>query len=255
MNKLLQDKGVRLFLFLTAFFITNAIIAQFIGMKIFAFEDTVGMAPLNWNLFGHSGSLMLSAGVLPWPIVFVTTDIINEYYGKRGVKLLSYTGVFMIAFAFLIVFAVIQLEPADFWVKSYEAQGVPDAQAAFSTVFGQGIWMIVGSIIAFLLGQIIDAFVFDKLRRWTKDKMVWLRATGSTIISQFIDSFVVLYIAFVLGPAEWPISQFLAVGTVNYSYKFLVALCLTPIIYLAHSVIDGYLGKERAEAMRQEAVV
>ena len=136
MNHLLQDKSVRLFLFLTAFFMTNAIIAQFIGMKIFAFEDTVGIAPMNWNLFGHSGSLMLSAGVLPWPIVFVTTDIINEYYGKRGVKLLSYTGVFMIAFAFLIVFAVIQLEPADFWIKSYEAQGVPDAQAAFTTVFG-----------------------------------------------------------------------------------------------------------------------
>ena len=254
MTNLLQDKGVRLFLFLTAFFMTNAIIAQFIGVKIFAFEDTVGMAPLNWNLFGHSGSLMLSAGVLPWPIVFVTTDIINEYYGKRGVKLLSYTGVFMIFFAFLIVFAVIQLEPADFWIASYQTQGVPDAQAAFATIFGQGAWMIVGSIIAFLLGQIIDAFVFDKLRRWTKDKMVWLRATGSTIISQFIDSFVVLYIAFVLGPAEWPISQFLAVGTVNYSYKFLVALSLTPIIYLAHSLIDRYLGKERAEMMRQEAI-
>jgi len=254
MKNLLQDKGVRLFLFLTAFFMTNAIIAQFIGVKIFAFEDTVGITPMNWNLFGHSGSLMLSAGVLPWPIVFVTTDIINEYYGKRGVQLLSYTGVFMIAFASLIVYAVIQLEPAGFWVESYQAQGVSDAQAAFSTMFGQGAWMIVGSIVAFLLGQVIDAFVFDKLRRWTKDKMVWLRATGSTVISQFIDSFVVLYIAFVLGPAEWPISQFLAVGTVNYSYKFLVALCLTPIIYLAHSVIDSYLGKKRSEAMRLAAI-
>ena len=187
MKNLLQDKGVRLFLFLTAFFMTNAIIAQFIGVKIFAFEDTVGITPMNWNLFGHSGSLMLSAGVLPWPIVFVTTDIINEYYGKRGVQLLSYTGVFMIAFASLIVYAVIQLEPAGFWVESYQAQGVSDAQAAFSTMFGQGAWMIVGSIVAFLLGQVIDAFVFDKLRRWTKDKMVWLRATGSTVISQFID--------------------------------------------------------------------
>ena len=254
MKNLLQDKGVRLFLFLSAFFMTNAIVAEFIGVKIFAFEDTVGIQPMNWNLFGHQGSLMLSAGVLPWPIVFVVTDIINEYYGRRGVQLLSYTAVVMIAFAFLIIFSVIHMSPADFWIESYQHQGVPDAQAAFAAIFGQGAWMIVGSIIAFFLGQIIDAVVFERLRRWTKDRMVWLRATGSTIVSQFIDSFVVLYIAFVLGPAQWSLSQFLAVGTVNYSYKFLVALLLTPIIYLAHYLIDRYLGKERAEQMRAEAV-
>lgn len=254
MTNLLQDKGVRLFIFLAAFFITNAIVAEFIGVKVFAFEDTVGIAPLNWNLFGHQGSLMLSAGVLPWPIVFVTTDIINEYYGKKGVQLLSYIGVVMISFAFLILFAVIQLAPADFWISSYEHQGVPNAQDAFSALFGQGAWMIVGSIIAFLLGQIIDAFVFDKLRRWTQDRLVWLRATGSTIVSQFIDSFVVLYIAFVLGPAQWSISQFMAVGTVNYAYKFLVALSLTPIIYLAHYLIDTYLGNKKAKEMKQLAV-
>jgi len=254
MKNLLQDKGVRLFLFLSAFFMTNAIVAEFIGIKIFAFEDTVGIPPMNWNLFGHQGSLMLSAGVLPWPIVFVMTDIINEYYGRRGVQLLSYTAVAMISFAFLIIFAVIHMSPADFWIESYQHQGVPDAQAAFAAIFGQGAWMIVASIIAFFLGQIIDAVVFERLRRWTKDRMVWLRATGSTIISQFIDSFVVLYIAFVLGPAQWSMSQFFAVGTVNYSYKFLVALLLTPIIYLAHYLIDNYLGRERAEKMRAEAL-
>jgi len=254
MATLLEDKGVRLFIFLAAFFITNAIIAEFIGVKIFAFEETVGIAPLNWNLFGHQGSLMLSAGVLPWPIVFVMTDVINEYYGKKGVRLLSYVGVVMISFAFLVIFAVIGLAPADFWIESYQAQGVPDAQAAFAAIFGQGAWIIIGSIIAFLLGQIIDAVVFDKLRRLTKDRKVWLRATGSTVVSQFVDSFVVLYIAFVLGPPQWSISQFLAVGTVNYSYKFLVALCLTPIIYLAHYIIDAYLGASKADEMRQIAI-
>ena len=251
---LLEDKGVRLFIFLSAFFITNAIIAEFIGVKIFAFEETIGIAPLNWNLFGHQGSLMLSAGVLPWPIVFVMTDIINEYYGKRGVQLLSYVGVAIISFAFLLIFVVIRLAPADFWIESYQAQGVPNAQAAFSAIFGQGAWIIVGSIIAFLLGQIIDAFIFDKLRRLTKDRKIWLRATGSTVVSQFVDSFVVLYIAFVLGPPQWSITQFMAVGTVNYSYKFLVALLLTPIIYLAHYFIDRYLGASKAKRMREIAI-
>ena len=253
-QNLLQDKGVRLFLFLSAFFMTNAIVAEFIGVKIFAFEDTVGIPPMNWNLFGHQGSFMLSAGVLPWPIVFVMTDIINEYYGKRGVQLLSYTAIVMIGFAFLIIFAVIHMAPADFWIASYQQQGVPDAQAAFAAIFGQGAWIIVGSIIAFLLGQIIDAVVFERLRKWTKDRLVWLRATGSTVISQFIDSFVVLYIAFVLGPPQWPLSQFFAIGTVNYTYKFLVALLLTPIIYLAHYLIDQYLGKQKAAEMRQIAI-
>ena len=254
MTNLLQDKGVRLFIFLSAFFITNAIVAEFIGVKIFAFEDTIGISPLNWNLFGHQGSLMLSAGVLPWPIVFLMTDIINEYYGKKGVQFLSYVGVAMISFAFLILYAVIQLAPADFWITSYESQGVPNAQNAFVALFGQGAWMIVGSIIAFLLGQVIDAYVFDKLRRWTQDRFIWLRATGSTIVSQFIDSFLVLYIAFVLGPAQWPISQFMAVGTVNYSYKFLVALFLTPLIYVAHYLIDAYLGEKKATELKQLAI-
>ena len=141
-QNLLQDKGVRLFLFLSAFFMTNAIVAEFIGVKIFAFEDTVGIPPMNWNLFGHQGSFMLSAGVLPWPIVFVMTDIINEYYGKRGVQLLSYTAIIMIGFAFLIIFAVIHMTPADFWITSYQQQGVPDAQAAFAAIFGQGAWTV-----------------------------------------------------------------------------------------------------------------
>jgi uncharacterized integral membrane protein (TIGR00697 family) len=97
--------------------------------------------------------------------------------------------------------------------------------------------------------------VFHRLRRWTKDKKVWLRATGSTIISQFIDSFLVLYIAFVLGPPQWDMSLFLAVGIVNYSYKFLVAVFLTPIIYLSHHFIDKYLGAEQAAEMKRRAAM
>ena len=244
-----------LFIVLGAFFVSNAIVAEFIGVKIFAFESTVGIQPLNWNLFGHKGTLNLSAGVLLWPVVFIMTDIINEYYGKQGVKLLSYIGVAMISYAFVMIYGAIHLSPTDWWVSSYVDKGVPDMQEAFAQIFGQGAWIIVASIIAFLVGQIVDAFVFHRLRKVTNDEKVWLRATGSTVVSQFIDSFLVLYIAFVLGPPKWEVSQFLAVGSVNYTYKFLVAVLLTPVIYIAHYIIDRYLGMERAAAMRQQAVL
>ncbi|MEM6316801.1 MAG: queuosine precursor transporter [Bacteroidota bacterium] len=252
---MLDNKPAILFIFLGAFFVCNAIVANFIGVKIFAVEPTIGINPMNWNLFGHVGSLSLSAGVLLWPIVFIMTDIINEYYGKKGVKILSYIGVGMITYAFLMIYGAIELTPASFWTGSYAEQGVPDMQSAFATIFGQGAWIIVASNIAFLVGQVIDATVFHRLRKWTKNDKVWLRATGSTLISQFIDSFLVLYIAFVLGPPQWEISLFLAVGVVNYTYKFIVAVVLTPAIYLAHNLIDNYLGKERAEAMKRRAIL
>jgi len=251
----LDHRPTLLFIILSAFFVSNALVAEFVGVKIFAFEDTVGINPLNWNLFGHSGSLSLSAGVLLWPVVFIMTDLINEYYGKKGVKLLSYIGVGMISYAFIMIYGAIQFVPADFWLTDFQEQGVPNTQAAFAVIFGQGAWIIIASIIAFLVGQVLDAMIFHRLRKWTGNEKVWLRATGSTIISQFIDSFLVLYIAFVIGPPQWPISLFLAVGTVNYTYKFLVAVFLTPVIYMMHNVIDNYLGKEVAEAMKQRAIL
>lgn len=253
MKNLLSNKAVRLFVVLAGFFVTNALVAEFIGVKIFALEDTLGFPPLEWKLFGQSGSLSLTAGVLLWPVVFVMTDLINEYYGKQAVRILSYLTAGLISYAFLMVFGAIWLVPAGWWVKIYEAEGVPDMQAAFSQIFGQGLWIIGGSLVAFLVGQVLDAAVFHRLRVFTGEKKLWLRATGSTLISQFVDSFVVLYIAFVLGPQKWSIELFLAVGTVNYCYKFIVAVVLTPVIYLAHYVIDRYLGAEMSQKLRLQA--
>ncbi|MFQ5448503.1 MAG: queuosine precursor transporter, partial [Saprospiraceae bacterium] len=136
---------------------------------------------------------------------------------------------------------------------TYAGKGVPDMQAAFSQVFGQGMRIIAGSLVAFLFGQLIDALSFHKMRVLTGDKHLWLRATGSTLISQFIDSFVVLYIAFVLGPQKWSIPLFLAIGCVNYAYKFIVAIVLTPAIYGAHYLIDLYLGETLSHKLRAEA--
>ncbi len=256
---IIQNKATRLFIILGGFFIANALIAEFIGVKIFALEDSLGIEALNWNLFGQSGSLQFTAGVLLWPVVFVMTDVINEYYGKRGVRLLSYLAVGLISYAFLMVYLAIALAPAAWWVGINEANGVPDMQAAFSTVFGQGLLIIVGSLVAFLLGQIIDVLVFHRIKKATGEGKVWLRATGSTLVSQFIDSFVVLYIAFVGGPQlvggiePWAWSQFLAIGTVNYIYKFAMAIGLTPVIYLAHDIIDRYLGASLASEMKKKA--
>ncbi len=254
MKRLILEKPVKLLVFLAGFFITNALIAEFIGVKVFAFEETVGITPFNWNLFGHQGSLMLSAGVLIWPVVFISTDIINEYFGKKVVKKLSYLTAVLITYAFLVIIGSIYLAPADFWIGDFADQGVPNMQTAYATIFGQGSWIIVASILAFLIGQVLDAVVFEKLRKATGEKMIWLRATGSTLISQFFDSFIVLYVAFVLGPPQWEMSLFLAVGTVNYSYKFIVAILLTPFIYLTRRLIDNYLGKELSEKLRKEAL-
>ncbi|MFT5833838.1 MAG: putative integral membrane protein (TIGR00697 family) [Cognaticolwellia sp.] len=251
--KILEDKSTKLFIILGGFFIANAIIAEFIGVKIFAFEGTLGLEPFNWNLFGQVGSLNFTAGVLLWPVVFIMTDVINEYFGKRGVRMLSYLAVGLISYAFLMVYAAIALAPASWWIGANSENGVPDMQVAFANIFGQGMWIIVGSLVAFLIGQLVDVLVFHRIKKMTGDKYIWLRATGSTLISQFIDSFVVLYIAFVIGPQHWEIGLFLAVGTVNYVYKFVMAIILTPGIYGAHFMIDKYLGKERAEALKREA--
>lgn len=240
----MQGKAGRLFTVLAGFFLTNAIIAEFVGIKVFALEPTIGIPPRNWRLFGHEGTLDFTAGVLLWPVVFVMTDVINEYFGKRGVRFVSWFAAVLIAYAFLFAYAAIAITPADWWIHSFSGQGIDDAQVAFAAIFGQGLWVIGGSLTAFMIGQFLDVSIYHRVRRITGESKVWLRATGSTLVSQLIDSFVVLYIAFVLGPQRWPLGQFLAVGTVNYLYKFCAAILLTPLIYLAHGLIDRYLGSD-----------
>lgn len=254
MSSVLENKATRLFIILGGFFIANALIAEFIGVKIFSLEGTLGIEKFEFNLFGKPGSLVFTAGVLLWPVVFVMTDVINEYFGQKGVRFLSFLAVALIAYAFFMVYNAIALSPADWWVTQYDKDGVPDMQAAFSSIFGQGNWIIVGSLVAFLIGQIVDVLVFHRIKKITGDKYIWLRATGSTLISQFLDSFVVLYIAFVLGPAKWSFDLFLNVGLVNYAYKFIMAIALTPLIYLAHFLIDKYLGVTLSTKLKLEAM-
>jgi uncharacterized integral membrane protein (TIGR00697 family) len=247
------NKAARLFTVLAAFLVCNALIAEFVGVKIFALEPTLGLSALNWNLFGQSGSLSFTSGVLLWPFVFLMTDIINEYFGRRGVRFISWLTVALIVYGFLAAYLAISLVPAQFWISVNSERGVPDMQAAFANIFGQGMWTIAGSVTAFLLGQLIDVAIFHRIRMLTGERWIWLRATGSTAVSQLVDSFVVLYIAFVLGPQQWPTSLFLAVATVNYGYKLLMALLLIPLIYLTRKGIKAYLGAETAQRLELSA--
>jgi uncharacterized integral membrane protein (TIGR00697 family) len=247
-----ESKRTILFLVLGSFFIANAIIAEFIGVKIFSLEKSLGISPANWTILGNQLSFNMTVGVLLWPIVFIMTDIINEYFGKSGVKLFSYIAAGLIAYSFVAIFMGIKLTPADFWLERETPSGKIPMQEAYSQIFGQGQWIIIGSLIAFLIGQLVDVSVFTYVKKKTGNKNLWLRSTGSTLVSQLIDSFVVLFIAFYIG-AGWDIHLVLGICLVNYIYKLSVALLLTPVLYGVHALIDAYLGKELAESMMREA--
>ena len=256
MNNIDESNKTNLFIILGSIFLTNAILAEIIGVKIFSGEKTLGYDPVNWSFFGeYVLDFNLTAGAVIWPIVFITTDIINEYFGKQGVRKISFLTAALIAYVFVIISLVTVLVPADFWIEvnSQTPTGESfDINYAFNTIFRQGLGIIIGSLTAFLLGQLVDVFVFHKLRAVTGANMIWLRATGSTLVSQFFDSFVVLGIAFyVFG--NWSLSQIIAVGLINYVYKFTVAILLTPLLYLGHGLIDQYLGKELAHKMAEDA--
>jgi uncharacterized integral membrane protein (TIGR00697 family) len=213
----LKNRKDIVFLVLAGFFITNAIVAELIGGKLVQF----------FGLFTQS------IGIILWPVIFLLTDLINEYYGKDGVRKLTYITVGLISFTFIVLSVALSIPATSF---------SPVSDSVFNTIFGQSQWIIIGSIIAFLLSQLVDVYVFWMFKKATGDKHIWLRATGSTMVSQLIDTFVVQFIAFVL-PGKWPFSEFLVNASWGYAFKLLVALALIPMIYLGHYVIGKYLKK------------
>ncbi|MFN8251842.1 MAG: queuosine precursor transporter [Ferruginibacter sp.] len=258
-HNILKDKSTRLFIILGGIFVASALIAEVIGVKIFSLEDTLGIKRANISLFGSQFSFHLTAGVLLWPVVFIMTDIINEYYGTRGVKFLSYLTIVLITYAFLIFNGAISLAPSEYFSIG---NGIDKPDSAFRGIFGQGMWIIIGSMVAFLVGQVLDVLVFHRIKKITGEQRIWLRATGSTLISQLVDSYVVLFIAFYIGKRiqtgqgdPWSLHQVLVTGTGNYIYKFAVAIILTPVIYLIHGWIEKYLGHSLAKEMKDAAMV
>jgi len=236
-----------LFLILAGVFLTNALLAEIIGGKLFAI-------PTGLPILGRDNyTVIMSCGIVLWPVVFIMTDIINEYFGRTGVRKLSLLGAAMIAFAFVALWAA-GLVPA--WENS------PIDNASFSRVFNQSRFIIVGSITAFLLAQLIDVTVFWMIRGRTGHRFLWLRATGSTVISQVIDTYVVgfigLYLPFALNH-RWPdtfpelrglsFQAFLEAQTAGYAFKLLIAIAITPLLYLVHALIDAWLGRRAAHQL------
>ena len=253
-DNLLKDRPTKMFVIFTAFFVANALIAECIGGKIFSLEKLLGLVPSNFTLFGQKGlSFNLTCGVLLWPLEFVMTDIVNEYYGPKAVRRISYTAVALILYGFIMFYLAMGVPPADFWYSTGVQDGIPDMNKAFNGVFGQGMWIIAGSITAFLVSQIVDVTVFHKIKKYTGEKKIWLRATGSTLISQLVDSFIVLFIAFKIGKG-WTWQLVLAICLVNYAYKFTMAILLTPLIYFVEKRIEKYLGHEIAYKMKRSAM-
>lgn len=253
-KNLMDNKAAKLFALLSAFFVANALIAECIGGKIFSLESVLGIDPVNLTLFGEANlSFALTCGVLLWPLEFVMTDIVNEYYGPKAVRRISYTAIALIGYAFLMFYIAITVAPPDWWLGSKADRGVPNMQDAFSAIFGQGMWIIFGSLMAFLVSQIIDVTIFHRIKKATGEKWIWLRATGSTFVSQLFDSFIVLFIAFKLGN-DWSWQKVLAICLMNYMYKFAMAIILTPAIYFIEGRINKYLGHETATKMKRAAM-
>lgn len=229
-----------LYISLSAFFLGNAVMAQFIGVKIFSVKDALGLSGI-----GSGFNINMSIGVIIWPLVFITSDILNEYFGKKGVRRISFISAAIILYASLITFFGTKMPPADFWLENNKSlgEGNFNINTAYNVIFSQGIGIVIGSVTAFLVSQLVDVYVFHYLRNITEHKLLWLRTTGSTIISQLIDSFLILFIAFYL-LGNWNLKQVFDVGLVQYLYKIGLAILLTPLIYLVHFIIDNYLGRD-----------
>ncbi|MFA9186983.1 queuosine precursor transporter [Flavobacterium sp. FBOR7N2.3] len=210
-----QSKKDTVYLILAGIFITNAVVAELIGGKLI-----------------YIGPYLMSIGILPWPIVFLTTDLINEYFGQKGVKKLSLITACLIAYCFILLYFALK-------IPAVKGEGlVTDAQ--FNGVFGQSLWIIVGSITAFLISQLIDVSIFHFVKNKTGNKMIWLRSTGSTVISQLFDSFIVLGIAFWM-TGKISTSDYIASAFTGYFVKLIIAISLTPLIYLGRSIIEKYI--------------
>ncbi len=213
-----KTKKEFIFVILAGIFITNAVVAELIGGKLI-----------------QIGPFVMSIGILPWPIVFLTTDLINEYFGEKGVRKLSFITAGLIAYAFIVLLMAMNV-PA--------ANGIsPVNDEQFQAVFGQSMWIIVGSIVAFLVSQLIDVSVFWFFKNKTGDRKIWLRTTGSTIVSQLFDSFIVLGIAFWL-PGKINFETFITSALTGYTFKLIIAILLTPLIYLGHHWIKKHIKED-----------
>ena len=218
---------------LTSIFITCLIVADVIGVKLFEI-------PLPFPIFGYK-TVEHTCGMLTFPITFLLGDTINEYYGSRATKQTVYIGLAMS----ILVFGVMNFAQA----LPYLDKPFNVSKESFDMIFGSAKLMYVASVIAYLLGQLSDIWLFGVIKRVTQGKLLWLRATGSTVISQALDSFVVSYIAFSLGktltgqiPASIP--EVLGIAVTGYGLKFAISFAMTPFLYGLRYLMHNTFGLE-----------
>lgn len=217
------DKRVRLFVVLAAAFCTALIVADLIGVKLFE----VHLGPI---------VAVMPAGMITFPVTFVLTDLLHEFYGKKAARFVTWIGLFMSLFTF----AAIRLGSAIEWAPVTRA---PDyrgtVEASFNNVFGTSQRILIASMVAYVFSQLCDIAVFHLLKRLSHNRMLWLRSTGSTVVSQLIDTALFQLIAWT---AVLPGEVVINIIVTSYAVKLLVAVGLTPVIYAGHALVERRLG-------------
>lgn len=211
----------KLFLYLVGVFLTALLIGDTIGSKLFTVD-----VPLGFTTFAAT----LSVGSIWFPITFLLTDVVNEFYGTTGARTMTFVGFWMALIAFTIIYIARFIPAASF---------SPVSQASFDSVFGGANRIFVASLIAYLIGQLVDIAIFQRMKAMTQSRHIWLRSTGSTLISQLIDTLVVTYVAF---SGQLEPDQLRRAATTSYVVKVMVAIGLTPVIYALHGLIHRRLG-------------
>jgi uncharacterized integral membrane protein (TIGR00697 family) len=237
---------------LCALFVGFFVAAEVLGGKLFRFT-LLGLSPASLGL-GAGQEFVATAGILAFPLTFVMTDIVNEYFGRPVVRLFTWIAIGVN----LLLQPVIRLAIAVPAVSYTDGVTDADMQRGFEIALGQTSSIVVASLCAFALGQWLDARIFTKLRHLTGGKWLWLRAQGSTVVSQLVDTFVVIFLAFVvipsaMGSPPWKVADATSVSLTNYVYKFLIAVGVTPVLYAVHAAVDAYLGKGVAAALVHRA--
>jgi len=196
----------QLYLVLSGIFIASLVTCNLIANKFVTVD-------LGFKVF------IVSAGILPYPLTFLVTDLISELYGQRKANLVVFSG--FIASLFVLLFL---------WLGG-QFNSIPDSLVSdeiYNSVFQNAWRLIAGSMIAYLFAQFVDVRIFHFWKKLTDGKHLWLRNNGSTIVSQLVDTTLVICILFL---GVWNTDQILSAIIDGWIFKMLMALLDTPIIY------------------------
>ncbi len=233
------DRRAQFFVFLVAVFVTSLVVGDILGGKLTE-------APL----FGRVR--IISVGMIPFPVTFLLTDLLNEFYGKKAARFVTIVGFFMALFTYVLILVSAALPWASL---SREPGWTGMTEGAFQSVFLSSQRILLASMVAYLFGQFLDIGVFHLLKRLTHNRLLWLRATGSTLASQLVDTFVIQVLAWSGTLSAGKLLELVATG---YTIKIVAAVGLTPFIYAGHVLVQRVLGiapvllDERGEPVVEE---